>query len=234
MRLRLHEVVKRFGTHTVLDRISLDLDGVHCPRAHRAVGRRQVDPAAHRGGARIPDERRRGAEQPADRVQRPRPVEASSLHRHGLPGLQSFSAPDRVSEYHPCRWKKCTDAVPEEARALAEGTLHRFALLDSRAPNGPRNFPGGQRQRVAIARAIAIKPQVILLDEPTSALDPEMDRRGARVDRGAEAGGARPASLSPTRWASPAASPTAWRCSPGAASPRSGRPTRFSVRPSRR
>ena len=29
MKLSLQDVVKRFGTHTVLDRISLELDGVH-------------------------------------------------------------------------------------------------------------------------------------------------------------------------------------------------------------
>ena len=30
MKLSLQQVVKRFGDHTVIDHISLDLDGVHC------------------------------------------------------------------------------------------------------------------------------------------------------------------------------------------------------------
>src|SRR5260221_2135147 len=30
MKLSLQEVVKRFGTHTVIDRVNLELDGVHC------------------------------------------------------------------------------------------------------------------------------------------------------------------------------------------------------------
>src|SRR5258708_39919252 len=30
MKLSLQQVVKRFGTHTVIDHISLELDGVHC------------------------------------------------------------------------------------------------------------------------------------------------------------------------------------------------------------
>jgi len=30
MKLSLQDVVKRFGTHTVIDRVSLEFDGVHC------------------------------------------------------------------------------------------------------------------------------------------------------------------------------------------------------------
>ncbi|SDL10421.1 amino acid ABC transporter ATP-binding protein, PAAT family [Nocardioides sp. YR527] len=51
--------------------------------------------------------------------------------------------------------------------------LDRVGLAD-RERSYPRQMSGGQQQRVAIARALAVEPDLMLFDEPTSALDPEM------------------------------------------------------------
>ncbi len=55
----------------------------------------------------------------------------------------------------------------------AEELLRKVGLLNKR-DNYPGRLSGGQKQRVAIARALAMEPDIMLFDEPTSALDPEL------------------------------------------------------------
>lgn len=61
----------------------------------------------------------------------------------------------------------------EEARQRALDLLERVGM-GHKADAYPGHLSGGQQQRVAIARALAMDPAVMLFDEPTSALDPEL------------------------------------------------------------
>lgn len=60
-----------------------------------------------------------------------------------------------------------------EERLMAIAALERLGI-EHVAMQAAGTLSGGQQQRVAIARALAMEPPVMLFDEPTSALDPEM------------------------------------------------------------
>ena len=69
-----------------------------------------------------------------------------------------------------------------EAEEVARHYLHKVGLAE-KEDHYPAQLSGGQQQRVAIARALAMEPQVILFDEPTSALDPQLIQSVARTLR---------------------------------------------------
>ena len=172
MKLELRGLIKRFGTHTVIDGIDLALEDVHCLAL--------IGPSG--GGKSTLLRLIAGLEYPTDgevevngrRIQ----YDDEALLRYRRSIGTVFQAYNLFPHLTALRnitlpLEKVHGRQPAEARELAEATLDRFQLLPH-AHKRPAELSGGQRQRVAIARAIAIKPQVVLLDEPTSALDPEM------------------------------------------------------------
>lgn len=171
-RLRLENVVKRFGPVTVLDGLSLDVAAgeMVCLIGPSGSGKstllRTLNLLEPIDDGRILLDGADISEPGLD----PQPVrqrvgivfQGFNLFPHMTAAQNVMLAPRRLRRMDRA-------AVRAEAGAL----FARFGLAD-RMEHYPDQLSGGQQQRVAIIRALAMRPEVMLFDEVTSALDPEL------------------------------------------------------------
>jgi polar amino acid transport system ATP-binding protein len=170
--VELQDVVKRFGTNTVLDGVSMRVERgeiiavigrsgsgkstlLRCINGLEPIqgGRVVVD------GATVND--------PATDLRKLRQRVGIVFQSYNLfPHLSV----ERNITLAP-RVVKGMD--PGAARDLALRVLTRVGLAE-KIDAYPDQLSGGQQQRVAIARSLAMQPQLMLFDEITSALDPEL------------------------------------------------------------
>ena len=170
--LALRNIVKRYGAHTVLDDVSLDVEPGEVVaiigrsgRARRrsfaasTASRRSMPGASSFDGAPLP----------------PGGAALRELRRHIGIVFQSLNLfPHHSVERNITLGPTITNKVPlDEAKEIAREVLREVDLEDKLAAY-PAQLSGGQQQRVAIARALAMQPRLMLFDEITSALDPEL------------------------------------------------------------
>jgi polar amino acid transport system ATP-binding protein len=179
--IEIRNIHKRYGEHTVLDGLRLDVDEhqVVCLIGPSGCGKstllrcinglEQIDG----GEILIRGDRMTGDGVDVDALRRDIGIvfQSFNLFPH-MTVLQNVTlAPIRVLG---------TDRAEAEANALA--LLKRIGL-EHKANAFPDRLSGGQQQRVAIVRALAMGPIVMLLDEITSALDPELVSEVLRMVR---------------------------------------------------
>lgn len=179
--ITLEQIVKRFGTMTALNQVSLNVrpgervaiigsSGSGKSTLLRCINKLET---INSGRITIDGERLcdtvHGVVQysPAEDV-RKLIMQTAMVFQHfnlfsHLTCLQNITiAPVRIKGEHP-------KAAEERARDLLN-----MVGLAAKADSYPGQLSGGQKQRIAIARALAMQPKVLLFDEPTSALDPEI------------------------------------------------------------
>ncbi|HJT33066.1 MAG TPA: amino acid ABC transporter ATP-binding protein [Pirellulales bacterium] len=173
---------KRYGSRTVLDQITLRVQGgqtlaiIGPSGSGKSTLLRCINGLHHWDAGRV-------------RVG-PHIIDAGNAQRHAWPQVrrlvgmifQDFqlfphlTALENVIEA-PLRVLRCPR---DQARRRGAELLERVGLAE-RAAAYPEQLSGGQKQRVAIARALVMEPKALLCDEITSALDPELKQEVLNV-----------------------------------------------------
>jgi polar amino acid transport system ATP-binding protein len=170
--VELTGVVKRYGTHTVLNGVSLNVEKgeiiaiIGRSGSGKSTLLRCVNGLEPIQGGTVTFD---GA------VVNDPGTDLRKLRQHVGIVFQSFNLFPHLSvEKNITLAPKVVKHVPPaEARQLAEIVLRKVGLAE-KIDAYPDQLSGGQQQRVAIARSLAMQPVVMLFDEITSALDPEL------------------------------------------------------------
>lgn len=182
--IRANDISAWFGTHKVLDRVSLTMNAGAVTaligpsgcgkstflrilnRMHELIPSASLAGSVELDGQDIYDASRKltDARRSIGMVfQKPNPFPAMSIRENVLAGLKLTGT--RID-------RSARDELVESC--LIKGGLWNEVKDRLDAPGG--GLSGGQQQRLCIARSLAIKPRVLLMDEPCSALDPTSTR----------------------------------------------------------
>jgi Cu-processing system ATP-binding protein len=161
--IRFHEVTKRFGRHTAVDRVSFDIGQEKVTALLGPNGSGKTTSLKMAAGLVRPD---------------------AGCVAVGLPPLPAWTAGARARlSYLPQRvafpdtltgaevvefYRRLRGAPADRAPAAL-----RFAGLNGAGSRAVSTYSGGMTQRLGLAVALLPDADVLLLDEPTAALDPE-------------------------------------------------------------
>ncbi len=174
-----------FGSHQVLDRVSLEMAAGEVTaligpsgcgkstflrilnRMHEMIPSASLAGEVLLDGHDIYDTNRKltDARREIGMVfQKPNPFPAMSIYDNVLASLRLTGV-------------KASVAVKDEIVQSCLSKAGLWAEVKDRLRQPGGGLSGGQQQRLCIARALAIRPRVLLMDEPCSALDPTSTRR---------------------------------------------------------
>jgi polar amino acid transport system ATP-binding protein len=170
--VELSDVVKRYGTHTVLNGVSLNVEK---GEIIAIIGRSGSGKSTMLRCVNGLEPIQGGTVTFDGTVVNDPGTDLRKLRQHVGIVFQSFNLFPHLSvEKNITLAPKVVKHVPTaEARQLAEAVLRKVGLAE-KIDAYPDQLSGGQQQRVAIARSLAMQPVVMLFDEITSALDPEL------------------------------------------------------------
>ena len=170
--ISVRDIVKSYGEHRVLDRVSLEVakGEVVCIIGPSGSGKSTLLRCIN--GLESYDEGEVSID--GEAVHREQPSIHAIRSEVGMVFQRFNLFPHRTALENVMEGPVYVQGVPRpEAHRQASALLAKVGLAQ-KLEAYPAKLSGGQQQRVAIARALAMQPKAILFDEPTSALDPEL------------------------------------------------------------
>ncbi|MYN01906.1 ATP-binding cassette domain-containing protein [Pseudoduganella sp. DS3] len=173
--LDLQQISYAFGSHTVVDRLSLQLaaGSIACLLGPSGCGKttvlRCIAGFEHVAQGSIVLE--------GEIVARPGLHVAPELRRVGMV-FQDYALFPHLTVAENIGF-----GLARSERAARVASLLQTVGLAGQGSRYPHELSGGQQQRVALARALAPRPRLLLLDEPFSNLDVELRERLAQEVR---------------------------------------------------
>ncbi len=168
-RIRLENITKKFGTHTAVDKLDLDVGDGEFFVLLGPTGAGKTTTLRMIAGLEKPTEGAIHINQvnvndwgPAERDV------ALVLQQYSL--YPRLTVRDNLAFPLRSRIRKLSEADIEKRIDYASKTLRITHLLERKTDR----LSGGEMQRVSIGRAIVREPQVFLMDEPLSALDAKL------------------------------------------------------------
>ncbi len=174
--LTLERVVRRFGAHTVVDAINLDVAPGEMVVLLGPSGCGKTTTLRLVAGFIAPD----GGDIRLDG----KSIVTLPPHKRDM-GIvfQSYALFPHLSVARNIAFGLQMRGMATGATAARVDEMLRLVRLEAMAARLPRQLSGGQQQRVALARALAIHPKLLLLDEPLSNLDAALRADMAREIR---------------------------------------------------
>jgi putative amino-acid transport system ATP-binding protein len=172
--ISIRGLTKRYGTHTVLDSIDLDI----------AEGERVVVIGPSGTGKSTLLRCLNYLDRPDAGVVRiggltvdaatARPADILALRRRTAFVFQNYSLfANKTARENITEALVTVQRKPRAAAEMRADAILREIGLSEKAGVYPVALSGGQQQRIGIGRAMALDASLMLFDEPTSALDPE-------------------------------------------------------------
>jgi lipooligosaccharide transport system ATP-binding protein len=166
--LNVENLVKSFGSNTVVDDLSFHISPGECLGVIGPNGAGKTTTLRMCLGLTAPDA---GSITYFENLSMPDEALAIKA-RLGVVAQMDTLDPDFTAEENLLVYGRYFGMKERDIKSRI-ATLLEFGALTSKAKAKPGELSGGMKRRLSLARALINQPQMLMLDEPTTGLDPQ-------------------------------------------------------------